>query len=90
MYDPATEIPPVGLLGPVPRRKQPHIYCDAEIAALLRQASLLLPRDGLRPRVLLICLQSHQPGVWLSYPIPSYYDADLSQGMQLTRFWELE
>ncbi len=50
VFDPATEIPPVGLLGPVPRRKQPHIYSDAEIAALLRQASLLLPRRGLRPR----------------------------------------
>ena len=50
-FDPATEIPPVGLLGPVPRhRKQPHLYSDAEISALLRQARLLLPRHGLRPR----------------------------------------
>lgn len=50
VFDPATEIPPVGLLGRVPRRKQPHIYSDAEVAALLRQARLLLPRRGLRPR----------------------------------------
>jgi len=50
VFDSATEIPPAGLLGRVPRRKQPHIYSDAEIAALLRQASLLLPRDGLRPK----------------------------------------
>jgi integrase len=50
VFDPATEIPPVGLLGRVPRRKQPHIYSDAELAALLRQASLLQPRKGLRPR----------------------------------------
>ncbi len=50
VFDPATEIPPVGLLGRVPRRKQPHIYSDAEIAALLRQAMHLLPRKGLRPR----------------------------------------
>ena len=46
----ATEIPPAGLLGRLPRRPQPHIYSDAEIAALLDQASLLLPRRGLRPR----------------------------------------
>ena len=50
VFDPATEIPPVGLLGRVPRRKQPHIYSDAEVAALLRQARVLLPRHGLRPR----------------------------------------
>lgn len=50
VFDPATEIPPAGLLGRVPRRKQPHIYSNEEVAALLRQASLLLPRDGLRPR----------------------------------------
>lgn len=51
VVDPATEIPPVGLLGHVPRRRgQPHIYSDAEIEALLQQARLLLPRRGLRPR----------------------------------------
>lgn len=51
VIDPDTEIPPVGLLGHVPRRRaQPHIYSDAEIAALLQEARLLLPRRGLRPR----------------------------------------
>jgi len=50
LFDPATEVPPAGLLGRVPRRRQPHIYSEAELAALLRQASLLLPRGGLRPR----------------------------------------
>jgi integrase len=50
LLDPATEIPPVGLLGPRTRRKQPHIYTNDEIRALLRQASQMLPRDGLRPR----------------------------------------
>jgi integrase len=50
LVDPATEVPPPGLLGRLPRRKPPHIYSDAEIAALLDQASLLLPRRGLRPR----------------------------------------
>ncbi|HVS48335.1 MAG TPA: tyrosine-type recombinase/integrase [Candidatus Dormibacteraeota bacterium] len=49
-FDPGTEIPPVGLLGPRGRRKQPHVYEDQEVAALLEQASLLLPRGGLRPR----------------------------------------
>jgi integrase len=49
LLDPATEVPPAGLLGRVPRRRQPHIYNDAELAALLEQASLLLPRRGLRP-----------------------------------------
>lgn len=50
LLDPATEVPPLGLLGSVPRRRQPHIYSEAELAALLGQASLLLPRRGLRPR----------------------------------------
>jgi integrase len=49
-FDPATEIPPAGLLGRIPRRKPPHIYSDAEISALLRECSLLWPRGGLRPR----------------------------------------
>jgi integrase/recombinase XerD len=49
LLDPATEVPPPGLLGRLPRRPQPHIYTDAELAALLEQASLLRPRRGLRP-----------------------------------------
>jgi integrase len=48
--DPATEVPPIGLLGGVPRRRpQPHIYSDAEIDALLAHARRLTPRGGLRP-----------------------------------------
>ena len=50
VFDPRTEIPPDGALGRLPRRKQPHIYNDAEVAALLRQASVLAPRGGLRPQ----------------------------------------
>ena len=50
VLDSRTEIPPVGLLGRLPRRKPPHIYNDAEVAALLREASLLAPRGGLRPK----------------------------------------
>ena len=50
VFDPANEIPPVGLIGRVSRRrKQPHIYTDAEITALLHEAGRLLPRGGLRP-----------------------------------------
>ena len=50
LVDPATEVPPVGLLGPDSRRRStPHIYTDAEIAALLQQARCLLPRHGLLP-----------------------------------------
>lgn len=47
--DPATEIPPAGLLGRATGRNQPHIYSDAEISALLQACSRLHPRDGLRP-----------------------------------------
>ena len=50
LLDPATEVPPVGLLGRFPtRRSTPHIYTEAEMAALLQQARCLLPRHGLRP-----------------------------------------
>jgi integrase len=49
-FDPATEIPPVGLLGHARGRKQPHIYSDAEISALLQECSRLQPRQGLRPK----------------------------------------
>ena len=43
LFDPATEVPPVGLLGRIPRRPPPHIYTEAEMAALLQQASCLRP-----------------------------------------------
>lgn len=50
VLEPATEVPPAGLLGRVPHRRRVHIYSEAELAALLREASRLLPRQGLRPR----------------------------------------
>jgi integrase len=50
LFDPATEIPPKGLLGPSKRRLSPHIYSDGEITALLQAASQLAPTDGLHPR----------------------------------------
>lgn len=49
-FDAATEVPPTGLGGRLPPRKPPHVYSEAEIAALLRQAQRLSPRRGLRPR----------------------------------------
>lgn len=48
-FEPATEIPPRGILGRGHRRLVPHIYTDEEIVQLLREAQLLTPRDGLRP-----------------------------------------
>ena len=51
IFEPETEIPPPGFIGRIPHRKrQPHIYSDAEVSALLRECGRLLPRDGLRPR----------------------------------------
>lgn len=50
LFDPTTEVPPLGLLGPRYRRKPPHVYSADEIAALLRAAAGLRPVGGLRPR----------------------------------------
>lgn len=50
LFDPETEIPPKGLLGPSKRRLSPHIYSDEEITAFLQAASQLAPTDGLHPR----------------------------------------
>lgn len=50
LFDPATEIPPKGLLGPSKRRLSPHIYSDGEITAFLQAVSQLAPTDGLHPR----------------------------------------
>jgi integrase len=49
VLDPATEIPPEGLLGPSYRRREPHIYSADEITALMRCAAQLGPAGGLRP-----------------------------------------
>jgi integrase len=50
LLDPATEVPPPGVLGRLPGRPQPHIYSDAEVAALLEQAGRLRSPRGLRAR----------------------------------------
>ena len=49
IFDPATEIPPKGLLGPAQRRVTPHIYSEDELAALLAAARRLRSPTGLRP-----------------------------------------
>jgi integrase len=46
--DLATEIPPARLLGAV-RRRQPYVYADEEVLALIAAARRLKPADGLRP-----------------------------------------
>lgn len=48
-FEPASEIPPLGILGRGHRRLVPHIYSEQEVAQLLRAASRLMPQDGLRP-----------------------------------------
>lgn len=50
LFEPTTEIPPDGMLGPSYRRRSPHIYSDQEVAALLRAAAALGPMGGLRPQ----------------------------------------
>jgi len=47
--DPASEIPPAGLLGPARRRAVRHIYTDAQLLALVAEARKLGPAGGLRP-----------------------------------------
>lgn len=49
-FDADTEIIPANLFGPVSRRLVPHIYTEAEIAALLKAAAQLRPVTGLRLR----------------------------------------
>ena len=50
IFDPATEIPPEGLMGSAHRRTAPHIYSKAELSALLAAARRLPSTTGLRPR----------------------------------------
>lgn len=49
LFEPETQIPPPGLLGPAHRRVPPHIYTSEEISDLMQSASNLKPRNGLRP-----------------------------------------
>lgn len=47
-FDPTVEVPDDSSFGPIPRRVAPHIYSEAEIAALIVAARRLGPSDGLR------------------------------------------
>jgi integrase len=47
--DPSNEIPPAKLLGAARRRGVRHIYTDAQLVALLAEASQLGPASSLRP-----------------------------------------
>jgi len=50
-FEPETAVPPVGLVGHIPRhRPPPHIYSAVEISELLAACGCLLPRRGLRPK----------------------------------------
>lgn len=49
VFDPTTEIPPKGLLGPAHRRTTPHIYSDYELRSLIKACGELTPITGLRP-----------------------------------------
>src|SRR5262249_38274980 len=49
-FDADTEMIPANLFGPVARRLVPHIYTEAEMAALLEAAAQLRPVTGLRLR----------------------------------------
>lgn len=83
LFDPATEIPPKGFLGPSKRRLSPHIYSDEEIAAFLQAASQLTPTDGLHPRtyVTLFSLLI-STGLRISEVLNlSHKDADLNTGV---------
>lgn len=87
IFDPDTEIPPRGFLGPTRQRTCPHIYSDDDLAALLAAMRQLAPRGGLRPRTyvalfgLLICT-----GLRIAEALRlSRQDVDLRQGILTIR-----
>lgn len=49
VFDPLTEVPPKGILGPAHHRTTPHIYSHTEIGMLLKSCTRLKPVNGLRP-----------------------------------------
>lgn len=49
VFDPRTQVPPKGILGPAHQRVRPHIYSRQEVAGLLAACAGLRPADGLRP-----------------------------------------
>lgn len=49
VFDPLSEVPPKGILGPAHRRTTPHIYSEKEIGLLLKACGELKAVSGLRP-----------------------------------------
>ncbi len=49
VFDPVSEVPPKGILGPAHRRTTPHIYSEKEIKMLLKACGELKAINGLRP-----------------------------------------
>lgn len=91
LFDPGTEIPPAGLFGPSSRRPTPHIYSEAEIAALLRAAVELSPKGGLRAHTYLTLFGLlFTTGLRISEALRlGRGDVDLDRGLltvQLTKF----
>lgn len=87
LFEPETEIPPSGLLGPGHRRVAPHIYSVQEVKDLLAAAGQLSPPDGLRPitvRCLLGLLAA--TGLRVSEALHlTCADVDLTQGVLTIR-----
>jgi len=86
-HDPRSQVPPPWLLGSAIRRKPPHIYTDAECAALIGATSRLYPLRGLRPHTyatlfgLLLCT-----GLRISEALGlEQGDVDLGQGLLTVR-----
>ena len=85
--NPTTEVPPVGFLGRVPRRKTPHIYSQEEIHTLIRQAGQLLPHGGLSPATYVAFLSLlFSTGLRMSEACRlTCNDVDLEQGLLTIR-----
>lgn len=49
VFDPKTEVPPKGLLGPAHRRSMPHIYSKQEVDNLFKLIPKMYTARGLRP-----------------------------------------
>jgi len=52
LQEPNTEVPPNRILGPVCRRKTPHIYSQEEVVQLLRKARRCCRGKGLQPHTI--------------------------------------
>jgi integrase len=87
VFEAETEVPPVGFIGRIPRRQQPHIYSDAEISALLRECGRLVPRNGLRPTTYVVFFSLlASTGLRLSEARRlECRDVDLAKGLLLVR-----